>query len=72
MQALWKGICPQKCLQESQEGKQKTNNKTKTTLLLLFTALPGLVLQLLLISGMDQFALACLETRASNLAKYIS
>lgn len=21
MQALWKGICPQKCLQESQEGK---------------------------------------------------
>lgn len=30
MQALWKGICPQKCLQESQEGKQKkAKNKKK-------------------------------------------
>lgn len=68
MQALRKGICPQKCLQESQEG-----NKKKTTLLLLFTALPALDLQLLLISVMDQYALACLETQASNLGeKYIS
>lgn len=53
------------------KNHKKVIKKKKNTLLLLFTALPALDLQLLLISVMDQYALACLETQASNLGEKI-
>lgn len=59
MQALWQGICPQKCLQESQEGKKIKINHSAVVA---YSSASRRFAAVAVISLMDQETLACIET----------